>query len=277
MDPSTWQQWVGREQTVHGVVAAETARLMQATLSRPPTLTDGDPLPPGWHWLTCHEPVATADLGDDGHPRLGGFLPPIAFAGRAPRRMWAGGSLTFLHPLHIGDHAVRHSTVRAVTPKSGRSGDLVFVIVRHELRVADVTCLVEDQTLVYREPTGGTAAAAPRAPEESVVSAEYHPTPALLWRYSALTFNAHRIHYDADYCRDHEGYPGLVVHGPLIATLLLDLFRRQWPDRPLRRFDYRGVSPLFVGAPFTVHAAATGHGWAADAAGRLAMSADVTF
>lgn len=273
-------QWLGKEQTIETTISAETARLMQATLNRDPTLTVGDELPPAWHWLYFHEPVRAADLGVEGHPALGRFMPPIRLGGGAPpRRMWAGGKLVFERPLHLGDQALKRSTIQAITSKEGRSGKLVFVGVAHEVCVAGECCLREEQTIVYRQPVevGGGMTTAERAPTAADFSASYQPDPIMLFRYSALTSNGHRIHYDVDFCHEHEGYPNLVIHGPLIATLILDLFSRQFPGRQIAIFEYRGRSPLFLPHTFSVHGTAEGGGWASSHKGDLAMSARVVW
>lgn len=253
---------------------------MQAALNRVPNFREGDELPPAWHWLYFHEPTLTEHLGVEGHEKLGGFMPPISFGAgdTPPRRMWAGGTVDFISPILLGDRATKRSTIKSITPKEGRSGRLVFVVVGHEILVDGEQRLVEEQTIVYREPVqpdSGPAAAEP-APADSEFSAQYQPDPMLLFRYSALTFNAHRIHYDVDFCRNHEGYPDLVVHGPLTATLLLDLFYRQRPSKQIERFEYRGRSPLFNPRPFVVHGKADGQAWASNDKGGLAMSAQVT-
>ena len=271
------QKWVGREQQATTVLAVETANLLAATLDRPPEFRAGDRLPPAWHWLYFHEATRASQLGLEGHTQLGGFMPPVSFGGPAPpRRMWAGGELTFHGSLGLGETATQRSTIQTITPKEGRSGQLVFVEVGHEISVADELRLSEKQTIVYREPVGQSdgGEAAPAGGEFGV---EYRPDPILLFRYSALTFNAHRIHYDVDYCRQQEGYPDLVVHGPLTATLLLDLFYQQFPERELASFSYRGVSPLFNPHPFTVNGRADGRAWAASHDGRLAMRAQISF
>ncbi|MEZ4514636.1 MAG: MaoC family dehydratase N-terminal domain-containing protein [Chloroflexota bacterium] len=277
-DINKLNQWLGREQVVAGELTAVTANLMQATLNRQPTLQTGDELPPAWHWLYFHEPVPLGSVGADGHPQLGGFMPPVSFGTEAPpRRMWAGGKLTFVHPLRLGEWVTKRSVIKAITPKEGKNGRLCFVIVEHELLVDNQRRLLEEQTIVYREPatTGGNAVAAPPAPTDGDFSTTWHPTPVMLFRYSALTFNSHRIHYDVDFCRQHEGYPDLVVHGPLTAALLLDLFYRQYPGKRITSFSYRGLSPLFNPHPFTVHGTAGGQAWASNASGGLAMSATV--
>lgn len=276
-------EWIGKQQEVGATVLVDTANLMNATLSRDPDFVAGDALPPAWHWLYFHEAVRGDALGVEGHAELGGFMPPISFAVDAsgdpvpPRRMWAGGSIEFVRPIPLGSQATKVSTVRSITPKEGRSGKLCFVVVAHEIRVEGETCLREEQTIVYREAVsgeGGTVQAKP-APQNADFSSQYTPTPAMLFRYSALTFNAHRIHYDVDFCRQHEGYPDLVVHGPLTATLLLDLFQRNHPQAQITHFTYRGLSPLFHPHPFTANGMAAGDLWAANHEDGLAMSATV--
>jgi 3-methylfumaryl-CoA hydratase len=279
MDLDYLNQWLGKEQVVEAVISADTANLMQATLNRDPSLKTGDELPPAWNWLYFHEPIRADNLDVEGHAQLGGFMPPISFGNdEPPRRMWAGGKFVFNRSILLGDQATKRSTVKSITPKEGRSGRLVFVMVEHELLVDGECCLLEEQTIVYREPvqsSGGAVVAKP-APMDGEFSAAYHPDPIMLFRYSALTFNSHRIHYDVDFCRNHEGYPDLVVQGPLTATPLLDLFYHQFPDKRIVGFEYRGRSPLFSPHPFTVHGKADGQAWASDHIGGLAMSAQVS-
>ncbi|MCA9985546.1 MAG: MaoC family dehydratase N-terminal domain-containing protein [Anaerolineales bacterium] len=280
MNLDVLQEWVGRERRVTAVLAVETANLLAATLDRPPAFGTGDRLPPAWHWLYFHEATRASQLGLEGHAQLGGFMPPVSFGGpEPPRRMWAGGELHFQRPLLLGETATQRSTIRSITPKEGRSGRLVFVVVSHEISVAGEVRLSEEQTIVYREPVAeaGGGGEAPSAPAGGEFGVEYRPDPILLFRYSALTFNAHRIHYDVDYCRQQEGYPDLVVHGPLTATLLLDLFYHQFPEQELARFSYRGISPLFNPHPFTVNGRANGEAWATSHDGHLAMRAQIQF
>ncbi|HEX5692739.1 MAG TPA: MaoC family dehydratase N-terminal domain-containing protein, partial [Roseiflexaceae bacterium] len=239
---------------------------------REPRFQNGDALPPAWHWLYFHDFVKTGDLGPDGHPRLGIVMPPVPL----PRRMWAGGSLFFHAPLRLGEMVERVTTIRAITPKTGRSGQLYFVDVKHELRSQGQLGLTETQTIVYRELAGDAPAEAPPAPADAEYGQQYQFDSATLFRYSALTFNSHRIHYDAGYCREVEGYPNLVIHGPLLATLLLDLYVEQ--GQPLRQFRYRARSPLFLPDPFAVQGIATPSGarlWASSHQGRLAMEAEI--
>ena len=276
---SDLEKWIGQAQVVEAVISADTANLMQATLNRSPTFKTGDALPPAWHWLYFHESVRAENLGVEGHATLGRFMPPVDFGdGQPPRRMWAGGSLTFEQPIKLGDRATKRSTIQSITPQEGRSGQLVFVVVEHQVSVDGERCLLEEQTIVYREPTqvGGASNKSEMA-GNGEFSADYHPDPILLFRYSALTFNSHRIHYDVDFCRAHEGYPNLVVHGPLTATLLLDLFYHQFPNKHIATFTYRGRSPLFVPNRFTIHGNADGQAWASNHEGRLAMGAEIRY
>ncbi len=270
MDP--WQEWLGRSRTEHTVLDPQQCDRMLATLDRDPGLVVGDVLPPAWHWLYFHEVVAASALGPDGHPRPGLHLPPVGPA----RRMWAGGRLRLLGDLLLGERAERVSTISTITPKTGRSGPLVLVGLEHVLRQRGSVRLVEQQTLVYRRPPPAGRVATPPGPPTSTpaahVSARWQLDRTALFRYSALTFNGHRIHYDADYCRQVEGYPDVIVHGPLLATLLLDLLVRE--RRPLTTFDYRAVTPLFVDEAFTVEAHRDGEAtdvWARGPHGAVVM------
>jgi 3-methylfumaryl-CoA hydratase len=270
---SDWQQWIGKSSTSVAQLHAEQANHMAVILDRDPSFQAGDALPPAWHWLYFHELVKASDLGPDGHPKLGLIMPPVPL----PRRMWAGGSLAFFAPLRLGNTVEKVSVIRSIAPKQGRSGRLYFVGVEHTFRIQGAVHLVEEQTIVYRElDLDGATGAAPAAPSDAEYSQEYTLDSTALFRYSALTFNGHRIHYDVDYCRAVEGYPDLVIHGPLIATLLLDLYVRR--GQPLRRFRYRAKSPLFLPHPFTVNGKADGRSttlWASNHAGGLAMEAEI--
>lgn len=277
------EDWIGRSETQHDIVTAAPVQALRATLDHPPsTVEPGTPLPPFWHWLYFLPTARRSELGEDGHPRRGGFLPPVSL----PRRMWAGGQLRFDRPLRIGDRVARTSTIDDVRRKDGRSGALVFVKVRHEVRCGDAPApaVVEHQDIVYREAQRpGDEPPQPKpAPEPQpggvIWRREVVPDPVLLFRYSALTFNGHRIHYDRSYVTGVEGYPGLVVHGPLIATLLLDLVHRERPEADVAAFSFRAVRPVFDLHPFTVNGAPEPDGktvrlWAADHEGWLAMEA----
>ena len=215
-----------------------------------PAPTPGDPLPPLWHWLYFLPVHRMSELGADGHARLGGFLPPVEL----PSRMWAGSRLEFERPLRAGDAVRRVSTIQSITPKQGRTGALVFVVVRHEISGPEGRAIVEEHDIVYRDhPKPNDPRPEPKAaPRVRPGFASLFPTTSCSFRYSALTFNGHRIHYDRRYCTDVEHYPGLVMHGPLLATLLLDLVRRQQPDARVGRFQFRAVSTLYDDAPFAL-------------------------
>jgi 3-methylfumaryl-CoA hydratase len=268
--------WIGRSETRRDLVTATPVAAMSATLDRADAAPQpGDTLPPLWHWLYFLPQHRHSELGVDGHAKLGGFLPPVPL----PRRMWAGGRLRFHHPLRVGDAVERHSRITNVTQKSGQSGELVFVTVLHELRNAQGLAIEEEHDIVYREaPRPGAPTPPPQAaPATSAFSREITPDPVLLFRYSALTFNGHRIHYDRSYVTEVEGYPGLVVHGPLIATLLLDLLRCERPEARVTRFAFKAVRPVFDIHRFSVHGQPEADGrvqlWACDHQGFLAMTA----
>lgn len=269
-----WESWIGRRTASTASLDPDQANRMAVTLDREPAFRAGDLLPPAWHWLYFHEIVRASQLGEEGHPQLGVMMPPVPL----PRRMWAGGRLDFFQPLRLGARAERVSTIQSIIPKAGTSGPLFFVTVEHELRTEGTRNLLEQQTIVYREmsPTAEPTRAVP-APSDAQFTTTWSLDNTALFRYSALTFNGHRIHYDADYSRAVEGYPNLVIHGPLIATLLLDLAHRE--NRPLRRFNYRALSPLFLPSPFTVNGTTTGDRtmlWAANDTGGLAMEAEAS-
>jgi 3-methylfumaryl-CoA hydratase len=271
--------WAGRGETRHDRVTLAPIAALSATLDRDdPAPREGDVLPPLWHWLYFLPQQRQSELGTDGHAKLGGFLPPVPL----PRRMWAGGRLQFHHPLHAGDAVERISRVAGIHSKKGQSGELVFVTVKHEVRnAAGQLAIEEEHDIVYREaprPGAPPPAAPPRpAPAGDTFSRRIVPDPVLLFRYSALTFNGHRIHYDRSYVTDVEGYPGLVVHGPLIATLLLDLLRRSRPQAQVTRFAFKAVQPIHDVHAFSVHGRPEGEHdvqlWARDHEGQLAMTA----
>jgi 3-methylfumaryl-CoA hydratase len=270
------RDWVGRtEQRLDTVTAAPLAGL-SATLDRTddPAPVAGTPLPPLAHWLYFLPQAPAREIGPDGHPKRGGFLPPVPL----PRRMWAGGRLSFAHPIAVGDAINRRSTIARVDAKHGRSGALVFVTVRHEVSNAQGVAITEEHDIVYRDnpEPGSVPPTPPMAPAGEQFSRAIQPDPVLLFRYSALTFNGHRIHYDRSYVTEVEGYPGLIVHGPLIATLLVDLLRRENPAAALKRFEFKAASPLFDIHPFSVCGRREGDGatlWARNHLGQLAMSA----
>jgi 3-methylfumaryl-CoA hydratase len=274
------QSWIGRKESHQDVVTPWPVAALGATFDRKdPDPGPGDAVPPGWHWLYFLEAKPASELGKDGHPKLGGFLPPVG----AARRMWAGGRIEFRRALRIGESIRRDSEILSIQPKTGRSGNMIFVTVRHTVTAAGETAVVEDHDIVYREPAKpGTAPAAGQpAPRQAAWRREMVADPVMLFRYSALTFIGHRIHYDLDYCREEEGYPGLVVHGPLQTLLLLDLCRRHDP-RPVRKIDYRALHPMFHFERFSVSGnpsadGATSEVWTANAVGNYAMRATVCF
>ncbi|MBU9124975.1 MaoC family dehydratase N-terminal domain-containing protein [Burkholderia multivorans] len=277
--PESFDAWIGRREDSVDRITPAPIRLLRATLDDAEPSALPDVLPPLWHWLYFLPGERQSNIGTDGHARRGGFLPPVAL----PRRMWAGGRLQFLRPLAVDTPIQRRSTIANVQSKSGRSGQLVFVTVLHEIGDAQGVAIREEQDIVYRDApppaaAGTPAPAAQPAPTDEQYSRIVTPDPVLLMRFSALTFNGHRIHYDRPYAMEEEGYPGLVVHGPLIAMLLMEELRRRHPDKTIRAFDFKAVSPLFDTAPFTVNGKLEGHTarvWARGPQGQLAMQASI--
>jgi itaconyl-CoA hydratase / mesaconyl-C4 CoA hydratase len=270
-DPTTW---IGRKEICIDNVDTGHLRKMGLALDAAAP-NEGEPVPLLWQWGLFIEGVPFKELGDDGHPRRGGFLP----AADNRNRMWAGGRLQFLAPLRAGIRGQRESTIAAVKEKEGRTGKLLFVTVRHEYVQEGVLCISEEQDIVYREPSPpkleGTVIA-PRGQWSEVVV----PDPIMLFRYSAVTFNGHRIHYDEPYATMSEGYPGLVVHGPMIATLMCRAFTNANPDKQVVSLSYRGLRPLISPRPFKVAGALTGDGTAqlwAEQGGTLAHEAELKF
>jgi 3-methylfumaryl-CoA hydratase len=264
LDLTHLRSWIGRSMEDEDVVTSRMAREFAATLSPQLFAGGSDRAPPGLHWCLSPAIVAADGLGADGHPRRGGFLPPVPL----PRRMWAGGALQRHHPLPIGAAVLRKSTIADVTFKQGRSGRMCFVAVDHAYWVDGMAVIEERHEIVYRDAAGaGNPAVAdtPRAAamREDAPAASLHwqvtPNATLLFRYSALTFNGHRIHYDAAYATGTEGYAGLVVHGPLQATWLLNAAASLAGASP-RRFTYRALSPLIAGHPVSIFAARASNG-----------------
>lgn len=281
MTAENMRDWVGKTQTVVDLIAPWPARALIATLDAPdPEPRMGDPLPPLWHWLYFLEAAPASKIGPDGHGERGDFLPPIAL----PRRMWAGSRFVFEdEPLRIGDTARRRSEIKSIEPKTGATGAMVFVTVKHTLSGAKGPALTEEHDIVYREAArpGETAREPKAAPTDATVAKTVVPDPVLLFRFSALTFNGHRIHYDQPYVTGIEGYPGLIVHGPLLGLLQIELARRSNPGRAPATFEFRALSPLFAGAPFTVAARRETDGavttWIANPKGGLAQLGKATF
>ncbi len=278
MDIENLQQWVGRSQRVEDVVTAAPIRALAATLdfsrAEAEALTS-QPLRPCWHWLYFLPSEPQSTMGDDGHARRGDFLPPVPL----PRRMWAGSHIEFLEPVITRQGIARTSRIDSVSLKDGRTGPLVFVKVLHEIEADGRICVRETQDIVYREMPApdGVVPKGTQAPPVSEWTRVIHPDEVLLFRYSALTFNAHRIHYDRRYATQVEGYPGLVVHGPLLATWLLDLLHRELPEARVQAFAFKAIQPVFDLAPFKLcGSVAEGDRvklWAVTASGEVAMDA----
>lgn len=274
-----WRRWIGRTKEASEVIEPMRALAMQATLDDDsPPLQNGDPLPPLWHWLYFWEPTPQSALGTDGHSARGQFLPPI----NLPRRAIAGGRIKFLRPLAIGASATRRSRVSDIKRKSGRSGKLVFVTLQHETADENGACIQEERDIVFRAAAkpGETLPAGNRGPAVVRWRQQVEPDPLLLFRYSALTFNGHRIHYQHTYATEEEGYSGLVVHGSLLATMMAALVRRQVPDRQISWLDFKAVRPVFDTHPFNVggRPGEDGQGaeiWVTDSSGYLAMTGNV--
>ncbi|HUI17951.1 MAG TPA: MaoC family dehydratase N-terminal domain-containing protein [Alphaproteobacteria bacterium] len=276
-----YKRWIGRREESTDVLLPLHVAGFEAMLDRAAALPRaGEPAPPGAHWLIRPAWLPHSELGPDGHPARGGFMPPVPL----PRRMWAGSELTLTQPLRVGEEIRRRSEIVDVAVKEGRGGLLVFVKVRHEFHGASGLAQIEAHDVVYRE-AADPARPAPRAepaPPDGPWRRSVVPDPVMLFRYSALTYNGHRIHYDQPYVTKVEGYPGLIVHGPLLATLLLDLVRREASGRTLERFTFRALAPVFDTAPFTLSGVPDKDGrralvWVKGPDGGLAMRAEAYF
>ncbi len=277
-----FRDWVGRQREEHDTITEWPVRAMHATLDRDAGEDlSGMALPPAWHWMYFLEARRASQIARDGHPERGDFLPPVPL----PRRMWAGGRIEWRAPLRVGERATRVSEILSVEPKSGRTGTLVFVTVRHSISTAAGAAIVEEHDIVYREAArpGDPVPPARPGPADPAWTRDWLPDEVMLFRYSALTFNGHRIHYDTPYATGTEGYPGLIVHGPLQATLLLDLAQAHAaPGLRLARFEYRALSPTFAGRPLSVNGipAEDGHSaqvWACGPGGGQTMAGTVDY
>ena len=272
-------EWIGRSQQRRDVLTAAPIAALSALLDRDDPLPQpGDILPPLGHWLYFLPIHKQSLIGPDGHMSRGEFLPPVPL----PRRMWAGSRLEFLRPLRVGDEVMCNSRIADVKVKEGRSGTLVFVTVRHEVLDAQGVALTDEHDIVYRSESGKAVADPVPAPGGEAWQREIRPDPVLLFRYSAVTFNGHRIHYDHPYVTGVEGYPGLVVHGPLVATLLVDLLRRNAPGVQIRTYRFRALRPLFDTANFHTlglpdEANRSARLWTRDAEGAMTMEAVATW
>jgi 3-methylfumaryl-CoA hydratase len=282
LDLDHLRQWIGRTSEAADIVTAQLVKGLRATLFQEiGEPAKGDAAPFTVHWCLAPAVFPMSQLGPDGHPTRGGFLPPVPL----PRRMWAGGELEFFDPLRVGDESVRTSRIADVTVKTGSTGTLCFVSVEHTVTSPRGVAIRERQDIVYREMTGGQPAPAKetqKAPPPPVAQhRETHVSdPVLLFRYSALTFNGHRIHYDRDYVTKVEGYPGLIFHGPLQAAFIIELAAKLRGGRPPKKFVYRGLQPLFEGSEFSVNASESGAGlelWTANAEGQPTMKGTATW
>ncbi|MBC7139580.1 MAG: MaoC family dehydratase N-terminal domain-containing protein [Defluviimonas sp.] len=272
LDLDHLRQWIGREERRSELVTEAMVERFKATFDQEGAVSAGDPAPVMIHLCVAPPAAPTSSLGPDGHPARGGFLPPVPL----PRRMWAGGALTFHDDIRVGERVSRSSVIRDVTAKQGRSGTLCFVTLDHRIESDGRLVIEERQDIVYRGiDAPGAAGKAPEPAAPGAHRVTVAPSAALLFRYSALTFNGHRIHYDNPYARTEEGYPGLIVHGPLQATLLVHFAELLRGRRPAR-FEFRSLSPLFDTGDFTLNAVEEGEGlrlWTSYAEGPLAMEA----
>lgn len=269
-------EWIGRTETATQEAERWPVAGLCAALDKETAPSRGEPVPPPAHWLYFGPTVPQSKIGPDGHPRRGDFLPPLS----QPRRMWAASDITFSGDIRVGDTVTKTARIADIALKDGKSGTLVFVKIASRLEVDGREVLSETQTLVYRDhPVPGEAPPPSKlAPAKPAWSCRIDPDPTLLFRYSAVTFNAHRIHYDQPYATEAEGYRGIIVQGQLTATLLLDQFRTRYPDRAIRTFSFRALKPLYSGAPFFLEGmpAETGFRlWARDAVGEVSMTAEL--
>ena len=272
------QKWVGCSEVVEDVISLSTVAKMSATIdSNPVELKFGAPLPPCWHWLFFNRGVTPEGLRIDGTYADAEYMPPIS----SPRRMWAGNKIKNEKPLTVGCSAKRTVTIEEIIEKKGTSGHLIFLRERAEITDENGGSLIDWRTLVFRDGTGKFEGQNNlRAPKIKDWSQNINPDPILLFRYSALTFNSHRIHYDRDYTQNVEGYPDLLVHAPLTATLLLNLIRKEMPAAEVNEINLRATAPIFVNQPFSINGTITNEGkeaelWAMTKDGNLAMTADI--
>lgn len=271
------QSWVGKTESAFCTLPSFPAQALSGAIAQKGDFEPGNQLPAPWQWLYFLAPTDRGNTGDDGHPQKGGFLPPVPL----PRRMWAAGAMEIKHPLYLGQDTEKVSTITSVEAKQGRSGPLVFVNLQHQFIQGGNPCITEQQNLVYREaPIERSDLPPGTAPElDADFSRLITPDPVLLFRYSALTYNGHRIHYDRDYAVNQELYPALVVHGPLLATLLMQLARETFPTSSISNFSFRAVRPTFDSHPFTLCGKRDANQlslWSTDHTGSLCMSAKAT-
>jgi 3-methylfumaryl-CoA hydratase len=274
IDIESLRAWVGRERVRQDDLAVFKAQALGSAINRETVAKAGDALAPTWQWLYFLDAARGSELGADGHPQTGDFLPPIPLR----RRMWAAGKFVIEQPLRLGEPAEQRSVIRSVDLKEGKTGSLVFVTVEHQTMQGGKRCLVEEQSLVYRDVPPGPSPLGPGEPASMDVDfqAHFQPDPVVLFRYSALTYNGHRIHYDRDYAMGQEHYPALVVHGPLLATLLAEQVAMHLPDARIRDFQFRAVRPSFDTDTLTLCIRCDGQKvdlWATSHDGFIAMTA----
>lgn len=280
LDIGHLRQWIGRTQEASDIVTAQLVKGLRATLFQEiGEPRSGDAAPFTVHWCLAPPVFPMSELGPDGHPTRGGFLPPVPL----PRRMWAGGEIEFIDSLRVGDESTRSSRISDVTVKAGSTGTLCFVSVEHTISSPRGVAIRERQDIVYREMSSpqATAPAKTPVPPPKAQHREVHVSdPVLLFRYSALTFNGHRIHYDRDYVTKVEGYPGLIFHGPLQAAFIIEMAAKLRGGSPPKKFSYRGLQPLFEGSEFSINASENGNGmelWTANAEGQPTMKGTATW
>lgn len=282
LDLDYLQKWIDNTEKAEEELELWPVTAMMAALDVPAEHWPqrGDTLPPTAHWNYFVPRVPQSKIGTDGHPQRGDFLPPIPL----PRRMWAGSRINYYEPLIIGEKVTKTSTVQDIKVKEGKSGSLAFVTVKHAYSNTEGVALEEEQDLVYRDnPPAATGVPERKpAPEDAIWSRKIHPDTPLLFRYSAVTFNAHKIHYDYPYATEVEGYPALIVHGQLIATFLLDNWQRNNPNDTVTQFSFKAMSPLFCGETFKAEGKPTeseneGELWACTTSGGLTMQANVAW
>ena len=279
------RDWIGRTETIEERATVQPIHGYYALLDNPRVPKEGDPVPPMAHWCFFQPRVPASQIGPDGHPQRGGFMPPVPL----PRRMFGGARTKYLKPLHIGEKLSRVSRITDVQIKTGRTGTLVICTVDNDIAGENGVAMTEQWDIVYRDnppadakDSRGNSGRTNPAPADHAWKREIRPDPVMLFRYSAITFNGHRIHYDRKYVMEVEGYPGLIVHGPLTATFLLELALEHNAGRKLTGFSFQARAPLFDTAPFFVAGKPGGDGngaelWSITPEGNLGTLATATF
>jgi len=274
-----YSNWIGKKEILNDYSDNRPVAMMQ-TLLNEENKSPAD-LPHLYHWFYFLPLVNEEDLAVDGHPKKGRFLPPIPF----PKRMWAGSRLEFIKPITAHQPIRRESEILKVELKHGKSGDMYFVTVQHSIYAENELAIIEEQDIVYRDVNNQVQSAPQKQPESSETKAfDYKKSfpidPVTLFRYSAVTFNGHRIHYDRPYATKEEGYPGLVVHGPLLATLLIHYFKQEHPNKNITHFEFRAVNPVFDFDDFQIYGSINqenGELWIQKENGQICMKAKIFF